>query len=93
MVKDHYQTIKHILRTEKTTTQEPDNQYVFCVAKKANKLQIKEAVEYIYRVKVKEVNTATMKGKMRRVRYKAGKTSDWKKAVVTLEKGQKLNIS
>ncbi|MBI4846659.1 MAG: 50S ribosomal protein L23 [Candidatus Omnitrophica bacterium] len=88
-----FQIIKHILRTEKGTKLEPQNKYIFCVNKKANKVQIKEAIEYIYRVKVHSVNTTVMPGKMRRVRYKAGKTPDWKKALVTLQKGQKINIT
>ena len=88
-----FRIIKYVLRTEKGTTLEKENKYIFCVDKSANKVQIKEAIEYVYRVKVDEVNTAVMPGKMRRIRYKAGKTSDWKKAIVTLGKGQKINIA
>ena len=92
-MQDQFKVIKYILRTEKGTRLEPENKYIFCVDKKANKIQIKDAIEYIYRVKVRAVNTSIMEGKMRRVRYKAGKTPQWKKAVVTLEKGQKINIA
>jgi len=92
-VQDQFKVIKYILRTEKGTRLEPENKYIFCVDRKANKIQIKDAVEYIYRVKVRAVNTSIVEGKMRRVRYKAGKTPRWKKAVVTLEKGQKINIA
>lgn len=88
-----FSVVKYVLRTEKGTVLEPDGKYIFCVDKRANKMQIKDAVEHIYRVKVKSVNTSVMPGKMRRVRYKAGKTPDWKKALVTLEKGQKINIT
>lgn len=92
-MQDQFKIIKYVLRTEKGTSLEPQNKYLFCVDKKANKIQIKDAIEYIYRVKVRAVNTSIVEGKMRRVRYKAGKTSQWKKAVVTLEKGQKINIT
>lgn len=88
-----FQIIKYVLRTEKGSLLEKQNKYMFCVAKKANKIQIKDAIEYIYRVKVSDVNTSVVPGKMRRVRYKPGKTPEWKKAVVTLEKDQKINIT
>ncbi|MFH2137779.1 MAG: 50S ribosomal protein L23 [Candidatus Omnitrophota bacterium] len=88
-----FQVVKYVLRTEKGTKLELQDKYLFCVASKANKIEIKDAIEYIYRVKVDSVNTAVMRGKMKRVRYKAGKTPDWKKAVVTLVKGQKINIT
>ena len=84
-----FRIIKYVLRTEKGTDLEVQNKYLFCV----DKIQIKDAIEHIYRVKVQSVNTAVMSGKPKRVRYKAGKTPDWKKAVVTLEKGQKINLS
>ncbi len=93
MVKgNQFQVVKYMIRTEKSTAM-PENKYVFCVDKRANKIEIKDAVEYIYRVKVSSVNTFIVHGKMRRVRYVAGKTPDWKKAVVTLEKGQKINVT
>jgi large subunit ribosomal protein L23 len=92
-VQNPFRIIKYVLRTEKGTTLESQDKYLFCVDKKANKIEIKEAVEHIYRVKVQSVNTAVMSGKPKRVRYKAGKTPDWKKAVVTLEKGQKIKLS
>jgi len=88
-----FNVVKHVLRTEKGTTLEPQNKYIFCVDKKANKIQIKNAIEYIYRVKVDTVNTAVIKGKPKKVRYKTGKTAAWKKAVVTLTQGQKINIT
>jgi large subunit ribosomal protein L23 len=91
-VQNQFGIIKYVLRTEKGAILEPENKYLFCVEKKANKIQIKDAIEHIYKVKVLAVNTALMSGKPKRVRYKAGKTSDWKKAIVTLEKGQKINL-
>lgn len=92
-MQSHFKTIKHILRTEKGTKIESQNKYVFCVDRRANKIEIKKAIEHIYRVKVSAVNTTVMPGKLRRIRYKTGHTSDWKKAVVTLKEGQKLNIT
>ncbi|MCP4648934.1 MAG: 50S ribosomal protein L23 [PVC group bacterium] len=88
-----FRIVKYILRTEKGTKLENQNKYLFCVDIKANKVEIKQAIEYIYRVKVDSINTTVVPGKMKRVRYKAGKTSEWKKAVVTLKKGQKIKIS
>ena len=85
-----YDIIKALLRTEKATVYEPDGKYLFMVNKTANKIQIKKAVEELYKVKVKDVNTFISIGKMKKVRYQLGKTPDVKKAVVTLEEGQKI---
>jgi len=78
------------MRTEKSTANEPDGRYFFLVDKAANKLQIRQAVEEIYKVKVDAVNTIIAKGKIKRVRYQPGKTPDTKKAYVTLAAGQKI---
>jgi large subunit ribosomal protein L23 len=82
--------IKALIRTEKATLYEPEGKYRFLVKMGANKIQIKRAVEEIYKVKVKDVNTFTSIGKLRRVRYQLGRTPDVKKAVVTLKEGQKI---
>jgi large subunit ribosomal protein L23 len=83
--------IKAILRTEKSTTlYEPLNKYIFLVDKSCNKIQIKRAIEEIYKVKVSQVNTFVSSGKLKRVRYQLGKTPDTKRAVVTLKEGQKI---
>ena len=82
--------IKALLRTEKATTYDPQGKYLFLVNKVANKIQIKKAVEELYKVKVKNVNTFISRGKMKRVRYQLGRTPDLKKAVVTLQEGQKI---
>lgn len=84
--------IKALKRTEKSTVYEPLAKYLFLVAMKANKIQIKNAVEQLYKVKVKDVNTFISSGKLKRVRHKLGRTSDSKKAVVTLQAGQKIEI-
>lgn len=88
-----YDTIKGMLRTEKGSALLPLNKYIFWVARNSNKLTIKKAIEDIYKVKVESVNTAVVRGKMRRVRYAAGMTSTWKKAIVTLEKGSKIDVT
>ena len=85
-----YEIIKSLLRTEKSSLYEPDGKYLFLVNILANKLQIKRAVEEIYKVKVKQVNTLIAGGKLKRVRFQAGRTPDTKKAYVTLVKGQKI---
>jgi large subunit ribosomal protein L23 len=88
-----YDIIKTLLRTEKSSVQEPGGVYLFLVDKGANKLQIKCAVEEVYKVKVKTVNTVVGPGKLKRVRYQLGKTPDYKKAYVTLVAGQKIDTS
>ena len=69
-----------------------ENKYTFEVAKDANKYQIKDAVEELFNVKVVRVNTMNVKPKTKRVRYVAGKTRTWKKAVVTLAEGQTIEV-
>ena len=88
-----YDIIKTLVRTEKGTFLEPERKYLFKVARKANKTEIKKAVEEIYKVKVQDVNTSTVRGKLKRVRQELGKTSSWKKAVVTLKEGQKIEVT
>lgn len=92
-MKTPYDTVISLLRTEKGTELLPLNKYLFLVAMRANKLQIKEAVEQIYKVKVAMVNTQVASGKVKRVRYKIGRTSDWKKAIVTLKEGHKIEVT
>lgn len=88
---DTYDIIKALIRTEKSTVYEPDAKYLFLVNNKANKIQIKRAVEQIYKVKVKAVNTFISAGKLKRVRHQLGRTPESKKAVVTLKTGQKID--
>ena len=83
--------IKALIRTEKATTYEPQGKYLFLVQKSANKIQIKQSVEELYKVKVKNVNTFISLGKLKRVRHQLGRTCDLKKAVVTLKQGQKIS--
>ena len=88
---DALDVIKARLITEKGTAQAPQNKVFFSVKRDANKIQIKRAIEAIYKVKVYSVNTGIMNGKLKRVRTKQGRTPDWKKAVVTLKEGQKID--
>lgn len=92
-MKSSYQIIKALLRTEKSTKQEPLAKYLFLVDKQAQKPEIKRAVQEIYKVKVNKVNTLISPGKLRRVRYQLGRTPEHKKAIVTLEEGQKIEVS
>ena len=69
-----------------------DNVYTFEVAKTANKVEIAQAIEAIFDVKVVKVNTANVKSKPKRVRFQAGKTRTWKKAMVTLADGDSIEI-
>ncbi len=85
-----YDILKSLVRTEKGTGLEADRKYLFQVATTATKIDIKRAVQEIYKVKVESVNTVLVPGKLKRVRFKSGYTSDWKKAIVTLKDGQKI---
>ena len=88
-----FNIVRALLRTEKGAVQAKDNKYFFAVQRGANKIQIRKAVEELYKVKVDSVNTVLMPGKMKRVRYQLGQTPDWKKAVVTLKAGQKIDLA
>ena len=88
-----YDMIKTLVRTEKGTALEPQRQYLFEVDRKANKVEIRKAIEEVYKVKVKAVNTIVVPGKPKQVRRELGYTSSWKKAIVTLKEGQKINIT
>ena len=89
-----FDIVKTIIRTEKGTAfLEPVGKYLFWVQRNANKLQIKKAVEQIYKVKVTKVNTQICSGKSKRVRFQYGRTADWKKATVTLVQGQKIDVT
>ncbi len=80
--------IKPII-TEKSTRIMEENKYAFMVSLKANKIEIKKALEEIFGVKVKSVNTMRVKGKPKRMGMYTGYTSDWKKAIVTLHQDSK----
>ena len=85
-----YDIIKSLVRTEKGTDLEKQNKHLFRVATTATKIDIKRAVQDIYKVKVQDVNTVHVIGKLKRVRVRSGYTTAWKKAIVSLQEGQKI---
>lgn len=87
-----YGIIMRPLITEKAQVMTAQNKYAFEVDKRANKMQIKEAVEVAFNVRVNSVNTATMKGKNKRYGRRESKLPDWKKAIVTLAAGEKIEL-
>ncbi len=89
----HYDIIRSPVITEKATFASERNQVMFRVALHATKPQIKEAVEKLFDVKVKQVNTLIRKGKVRTFRGTRGQLSDVKKAVVTLEEGHRIDVT
>jgi large subunit ribosomal protein L23 len=84
-----------VRKTAKTTDKtRPLNQYVFMADPRANKFQIKKAIEELFKVKVLKVNTMNVRGKLRRQRTtQAGKDPDWKKAIVTLRPEDKIILT
>jgi len=90
-----FEIIKTVRLTEKGTRQgEKHNQYTVVADPRANKAQIRQAVQELFKVKVTRVNTMNVHGKARRQRTtQAGKTNDWKKAVVTLKQGDKIVLT
>ena len=92
-MRDPRTIVKKALITEKgTVLRELRNQYHFEVARDANKIEIKRAIETIFSVKVDQVRTMQFRGKVRRQGRYVGKRSDWKKAVVTLEPDNKIEL-
>lgn len=89
----HYDVIVSPVITEKSTTASENNQVVFNVAKTATKPAIKAAVEALFGVKVTAVNTLVRKGKVKRFRGRIGRQSDVKKAIVTLQDGQSIDVT
>ena len=85
--------LKRPLLTEKATIgRETANEYAFEVARSANKIEIKSAIERLFNVKVTKVRTINMDGKVKRMGVHQGRRAAWKKAVVTLVEGQTLEI-
>ncbi len=78
--------------TEKSVDLMAENKYCFKVAKKANKIEIKKAIEEIFKVRVIDVHTMNVKGKQKRVGRNVGMTSGYKKAIVTLAEGDTIEI-
>lgn len=78
--------------TERSTGNQAYGKYTFQVHRDANKVQIRKAIEKLFKVHVTKVNTITMRGKMRRFGKGAGKTPDWKKVIITLKPGDRIII-
>ena len=92
-MKDPRSVVRRALITEKgTALRELRNQYHFEVDRGANKIEIKRAIETIFSVKVGEVRTMQIRGKVRRQGRYVGKRADWKKAIVTLQPDQKIEL-
>ncbi|MDR1015396.1 MAG: 50S ribosomal protein L23 [Coriobacteriales bacterium] len=89
-MKDPRQVILRPIITERSFDLINDNRYTFEVAKQANKIEIGQAVESIFDVRVLKVNTLSVSGKPKRVRYAKGYSRSWKKAIVTLAEGDKI---
>lgn len=90
-MKNMYEIIKRPVLTEKTTLQkEQSNQITLEVDRRANKIEIKEAVEKIFKVKVLDIQSMVVQGKTKRLGRFSGKRSDWKKAIVTLKPGEQV---
>ncbi len=90
-----FDVIKTVRLTEKGTSQgEKFNQYTVVADRRANKVQIRQAVQELFQVKVLRVNTLNVRGKARRQRTaQAGNAPDWKKALVTLKEGDKISLT
>ena len=92
-MKEPQQIIKRPLITEKSTRQkEKGNQIAFVVDPRANKIQVRQAIEKLFKVKVKAVHTLNLKGKRKRMGRFFGWQSDWKKAIVTLKEGERIEF-
>ncbi|MBP1750477.1 MAG: Ribosomal protein [Deltaproteobacteria bacterium] len=90
---NEYDIILRPIITEKSTlVKETGNQYVFEVLRSANKIEIRRAVEKLFKVKVIDVHVSNMEGKKKRLGRYAGKRSDWKKAIVKLSPKDKITI-
>ena len=92
-VREAHQIIRRPLITEKgTELKNQANHYLFEVARDANKIEIKRAIESLFRVKVLQVRTISVQGKVKRVGRYVGRTPNWKKAVATLKEGDSIEF-
>jgi large subunit ribosomal protein L23 len=92
-MKEAQKIIRRPMVTEKSTRQkEESRQYVFEVDRDANKIEIQSAIERLFKVKVLQVRTSNVLGKMKRLGRRYGKRADWKKAVVTLKEGDRIDF-
>jgi len=87
-----YEVLRRPLITEKSTNLHAEGKYAFVIANKANKVQVKQAVEKAFKVKVTAVNVMMVPGKTRRVGRRQVLTPSWKKAIVSLKPGEKIEF-
>ena len=92
-MKEAQKIIRKPLITEKSTRQkEESRQYIFEVHRDANKIEIQSAVERLFKVKVLQVRTSNVLGKIKRLGRRYGKRPDWKKAIITLKEGDRIDF-
>ncbi|HIT44490.1 MAG TPA: 50S ribosomal protein L23 [Candidatus Aphodovivens excrementavium] len=91
-MKDPREIIIRPIITENSYDMMEENVYTFEVAKDSNKVEIRQAIEALFNVKVKKVNTLNVKSKPKRVRQQPGRTRTWKKAMVTLAEGESIEL-
>jgi large subunit ribosomal protein L23 len=91
-MKSAYDIVIKPVITEKTVSMMEEGKYTFRVSKDANKFEIKNAIQDIFKVNVVNVATMNVKGKTKRMGRSEGKTASWKKAIVTLKEGQQIEV-
>lgn len=84
--------LRPVISEKSTNLREKAGKYVFIVSKDANKIMVKNAIKQLFDVTPEKVNIVNVMGKMKRVKYKYGMTSSFKKAIVTLKKGDKISV-
>ncbi len=88
----HQVVLKPLLTEKGTRLKEEGNQYIFRVAKTANKVEIRQAIEKLFKVSVLDVRTARVRGKIKRLGRFQGRRPDWKKAIATLKEGDSIEL-
>lgn len=91
-MRESHQIVRRPVVTEKGTALKEQNKYLFEVDRRANKVQIRQAIEALFHVKVAAVHTVAMRGRIKRLGRFVGRTSDWKKAIVTLREGHSIEF-
>ncbi|KRT71008.1 MAG: 50S ribosomal protein L23 [candidate division NC10 bacterium CSP1-5] len=91
-MREPHEVIRRPSVTEKGTALKEQNKYCFEVDRRANKIEVKRAVEALFNVKVAAVHTVAMRGRVKRLGRFAGRTPDWKKAIVTLKEGHSIEF-
>ncbi|MFQ5801698.1 MAG: 50S ribosomal protein L23 [Candidatus Methylomirabilales bacterium] len=91
-MREPHRIVRRPVVTEKGTALKEQNKYLFEVDRRATKVQIRQAVESLFHVKVAAIHTVAMRGKEKRLGRFVGRTSDWKKAIVTLREGHSIEF-